>query len=200
MAKQRSTELDHDKVRDVDNEHDVMRTARGQLDWYARRRDVSRILYQTTEFALLIATAATTVAAAISAPALATALLSAGTVFLTGFRQTFDPHGRWVVCSLAWMDARSAIWDYEFQGSHDVTARRALMSKLNQVAQAETSQWVTAQRLRRTSNGEPAGDQDEPETGEEPGALDVGTPDALDEPSSTPSATRPTPTRTGEDA
>lgn len=66
--------------------------AEQQMRWYGRHRDLSRIAYQVNEVLILLATASTTLAAALRADAWVTASLAAGSLILVGLRKIFDWH------------------------------------------------------------------------------------------------------------
>ena len=112
-----------------------------ELDWYAQVRKQSRRHYHATEGLLLLVGAATTVAAALAAPPVFTACLAALTVFLTGYRQTFDPHGRWIACALAWNQTRDAIWQYKFSDATESDKAR-LVARMGSISDEESSRWL----------------------------------------------------------
>lgn len=136
-------------------EDPALELALRELDWYTKRRVESRRYYQASEGFLLLAGAGTTVAAALAAPPFFTATLAAATVFLTGFRQTFDPHGRWIACALAWNRTREAIWEYKFGGSTEL-GKVELIARMKEISSEESGRWLAAQQARRSRRDESA--------------------------------------------
>lgn len=137
-----------------------------EMDWYAKRRHRSRLLYQGSELVLLLATAATTLAAALAAPPIVTASLAAVTLFMTGFRQTFDPHARWLACAHAWNQIREAVWQYKL-GGPAAGDPAGLLDRIQEISREESGEWLSGQRARRSrpdtgevvlGDGSPVGD------------------------------------------
>lgn len=123
--------------------------ALSQMSYYQRRRNVSRLAYQVSEVVLLMIAAATTLAAALGAAPAFTASLAALTVFLTGFRQAFDPHVRWIACAQACERIREAIWNYKFEDSTPA-AQATLVDVVRETAKEESGQWLSIQQARRS--------------------------------------------------
>jgi len=119
-----------------------------QIQWYARHRNQSRILYQVNEILILITGASTTVAAALKAPAWLTAVLAACTVVLTGLYKVLDSQENWVAFGIAWSELQVAVNDYRLlpldRRSED--AQRHLVSKVNEVLNADTGRWASRRR------------------------------------------------------
>jgi hypothetical protein len=119
-----------------------------QLKWYSRQCAISRSAYRAGEILLLLVTAATTLAAALKAHPWVTASLAASALVLTGVRKVFDWHEDWLAFTAAWMELRSAIYDYKLlpEAQRDEHARRKLVDKVNEVAASETSRWSARRR------------------------------------------------------
>src|SRR3954469_17286477 len=75
--------------------------AQEQLDWLRRARNRARWSTQVGDLLMLLGAAATVVVSALRAPAAVTSCLAAVTLFLTGFRQVFNPNERWVTTATA---------------------------------------------------------------------------------------------------
>jgi len=119
-----------------------------QVQWYERHRNQSRILYQVNEILILITSASTTVAAALKASAWLTALLAAGTVILAGLYKVLDPQENWVAFGIAWSELQVAVNDYRLlpMDRRDADAQRHLVSKVNEVINADTGRWASRRR------------------------------------------------------
>jgi hypothetical protein len=118
------------------------------LHWYASHRDRSRVIYQVNEVLILLTSATTTVAAALSASAWVTAVLATGTVVLAGIYKVSDSHDSWVGYGTAWADLQIAVNDYRLlpAGRRDEEAQRQLVGKVNEVISAETGRWADRRR------------------------------------------------------
>lgn len=126
--------------------------AERQRDWYGTHRDRARISYQVTELLVLVVSAVTTLAAALTASPWVTASLAAGTLVLTGLRRVWDWHGDWVAFSVAWSDLQTAIYEYRLvpEDRRDEELRHGLVDRLNQVISGETGRWaVRRQKMER---------------------------------------------------
>lgn len=119
-----------------------------QLEWYRRAKGRARRSHQAGELLILLSTAATVVVSALHAPAVVTASLAAVTLFLTGFRQVFNPNERWVSTSVAWLNLHQAVTRYHLleAAQRDAKARRALLDRTIEIMAAENRSW-TEQRL-----------------------------------------------------
>jgi hypothetical protein len=119
-----------------------------QMRWYAQNRDRSRWAYRISELLILLATATTTVAAALKASAWVTASLAASTVVLTGLHKIFDMHESWVASGTAWAELQVAVNDYRLTPAdrRDDDARRLLIAKVNEVISTDTGRWASRRR------------------------------------------------------
>lgn len=119
-----------------------------QVQWYARHRNRSRIVYQINEILILITGASTTVAAALKASAWLTALLAACTVVLTGLYKVLDSQESWVAFGMAWAELQIAVNDYQLLplDRRGEDAQRQLVSKVNEVISADTGRWASRRR------------------------------------------------------
>lgn len=119
-----------------------------QMHWHAQHRNVARWTYQISELLILLATAITTVAAALKASAWVTASLAASTVVLTRLDKVFDAHENWVAYSSAWAALQVAVSDYLLipADRRDEEARRRLAGTVNEVITNETGRWATRRR------------------------------------------------------
>ena len=119
-----------------------------QMHWYAQNRDRARWAYRISELLILLATATTTVAAALKASAWVTASLAASTVVLTGLHKIFDMHERWVASGMAWAELQVAVNDYRLTPAdrRDEDARRVLVARVNEVISTDTGRWASRRR------------------------------------------------------
>jgi hypothetical protein len=119
-----------------------------QMEWYSRHRDLARRAYQAGEVLVLIAAAATTLAAALQVHPWVTASLAATSLVLTGLRKVFDWHENWLAFTAAWIELRSAVYAYRLlpEDQRDERARSELVDKVNMVAMSETSRWSARRR------------------------------------------------------
>jgi uncharacterized protein DUF4231 len=119
-----------------------------QLEWYDRAKARARHSHYAGELLILLTTSATVVVSALHAPAVATATLAAVTLFLTGFRQVFNPNQRWVSTSVAWLSLQQAVAGYRLldPAQRDGAARRVLLDRTIEVMTTESRSW-TEQRL-----------------------------------------------------
>jgi hypothetical protein len=132
----------------------ALATALRELRWYQHSAARARIANQISEILLLALSAATTVAAAISAPAWLTATLAATALVTTGLRKSFDWHESWVSWRATWGELRSMVNQYRLlpEGRRDEHARRRLMTQVDEIVNVETGRWAT----RRRKLGTPA--------------------------------------------
>jgi hypothetical protein len=123
-----------------------------QLDWYNRAKARARRSHYAGELLILLSTSATVIVSALRAPAVVTATLAAVTLFLTGFRQVFNPNERWVSTSVAWTALQQAVARYQLMdpAERDAVARRALLDRTIEIMTAESRSW-TEQRLASQS-------------------------------------------------
>jgi hypothetical protein len=119
-----------------------------QLRYYARNRDRYRRTYRASELLILLATATTTVAAALKASAWVTATLAASTVVLTGFHKVLDSHNQWVAFVGAWAELQAAVNDDRLLpvDRRDEEARRRIVDKMNEILRADTQRWSSQRR------------------------------------------------------
>ena len=116
-----------------------------QIHWYAQHRNQSRVTYQVNELLILITSASTTVAAALKASAWVTAFLAASIVVLAGLYKVLDSHDSWVAFGIAWAELQVAVNDYRLlpADQRDEHAQRHLVSKVNEVINADTGRWAS---------------------------------------------------------
>ncbi|HEX4223719.1 MAG TPA: DUF4231 domain-containing protein [Pseudonocardiaceae bacterium] len=126
----------------------ALTTALRELHWYQHSAARARIANQASEVLLLALSAATTVAAAISAPAWLTATLAAAALVTTGMRKSFDWHESWISWRATWGELRSMINQYRLlpEVQRDEQARRTLMAQVDEIVNAETGRWAARRR------------------------------------------------------
>lgn len=119
-----------------------------ELEWYRRAAGRARTANRLSEVVLLMMSAATTVAAALSAVAWLTATLAAGSLIVTGLRKTFDWHDNWVSFMARWSELRPVIHQYRLRAdSHgDEEAQRRLLAAVDDIVGNETQRWATRRR------------------------------------------------------
>ena len=119
-----------------------------QVRWYARHRNRARRTYLVNEILILLTTASTTVMAALKVSATATAALAASTVVLAGLYKVLDAHENWLVYGSAWADLQVVIHEYRLlpADQRDDDARKALVSRVDEVNSAEAGRWVARRR------------------------------------------------------
>lgn len=119
-----------------------------QVEWYASHRNQARRIYQVNELLILLASATTTVAAALKASAWVTAILAGSTVVLAGLYKVLDSHDSWVAFGLAWAELQVAVNNYRLLpvGQRDEHAQRQLVSKVNEVISADIGRWASRRR------------------------------------------------------
>jgi hypothetical protein len=140
-------ELVADFQRWADAEDPVLAWALFQLNGYEHKVKRFRRLYIASELLLLASASATTLVAALSAPAALTASLASVAVFLTGVRQTFDPHERYILNAAAAQEIRMALWQYNFDGRD----KDRLYERVREAWGGEYETWLKSQRsLRKT--------------------------------------------------
>jgi hypothetical protein len=122
--------------------------AQRELHWYTQAAARARISNRVSEVALLVLSAATTVAAALGAPAWLTASLAAATLVLTGLRKTFDWHENWLSFTANRSELRMLIHHYRLlpEGQRDDEARRSLLERVDETFSSETSRWASRRR------------------------------------------------------
>jgi hypothetical protein len=120
----------------------------GQLAWYGHHRDLNRMAHEMSEVLLLVATACTTLAAALGAVRWVTASLGATAVVLTGLRKIFDWHHNWISYANGWADVRRAVNEYRLLPvqHRDAGAQRSLVRRVDEIIGAETSGWASRRR------------------------------------------------------
>lgn len=122
--------------------------AQQQMAYYRRGIDRARRMHQTGELLILLITAATVVVSALRAPAQLTASFAAVTLFLTGYRQVFNPNDRWVSSTEAWLSLQQSVARYHLlpEAERDEAARRALLERTIEVMTAESQHWAAHRR------------------------------------------------------
>lgn len=130
--------------------------ALAELRSYRRRMARARIANQISEVLVLLALAATTVAAALAAAPWLTALLAAVSLVLAGLRKSFDWRGNWVSSAAQWSRLRSAVHQYRLlpEERRDGEAARALVATVDEISGMETEDW-TSRRERTEEPGHP---------------------------------------------
>lgn len=115
-----------------------------QLTWYAVHRDRARRGHTTVEVLQILGAAGATLAAGLQAAAWATAVLAAATLVVTGLRQLFHFHDKWLSFAAAWAQVNTAINEYRMlpEGDAKTRAGRALVDRVNSVVEDETRSWV----------------------------------------------------------
>lgn len=119
-----------------------------QLDWYGRAANRAQLANRISEVLLLVLSAATTVAAALSAPAWLTASLAAAALVTTGLRKTFDWHENWVSFRAQWIELRATINQYRLlpDAQRDDDAKRQLLARVDEAISSEAGSWAARRR------------------------------------------------------
>jgi hypothetical protein len=102
---------------------------------------------------ILITSATTTLAAALKAPAWLTAVLAACTVVFAGLYKVLDSQQSWVAYGIAWKELQVAVNIYRLLPSdqRDAEAQQLLVSKVNDVIDADTARWADRRRNLATA-------------------------------------------------
>jgi len=134
------------------------------LAFYERTRNSARRWHYITELTALLSAAATVMAAGLGAPALVTALAASVTLFTNGFRQVFNPAGRWELAASGWVVLWRAVNRYRLlpKEQRDQAAREQLQGRIEEVGENELREWITQ---RREARGATVGDVETPATG-----------------------------------
>jgi hypothetical protein len=129
----------------------ALAVALDELRWYRRNANRARLANRVTEVLLLLASAATTVVAALGVTPWVTALLAATALVLTGLRRSFDWHENWVSYISRWSELRSVVHQYQLlpEDRRDEQARRQLVSSVDDIVSTETEQWASRRRRLR---------------------------------------------------
>jgi hypothetical protein len=129
----------------------ALAVALDELRWYRRNANLARQANRLTEVLLLLASAATTVVAALGVTAWVTALLAATALVLTGLRRSFDWHENWVAYISRWSELRSVVHQYQLlpEDRRDEDARRELVSSVDDIVSTETERWASRRRRLR---------------------------------------------------
>jgi hypothetical protein len=137
-----------------ENDDPALAYALHQLSWYERAKVRARRVHYASELLILFSTASTVIVSALRAPAVATATLAAVTLFLTGFRQVFNPNERWVSTSVAWLALQQAVTGYQLLAveERDDAARRALLDRTIEVMTAESRSWTEQRRASQAGS------------------------------------------------
>lgn len=118
--------------------------ALAELRSYRRRMARARIANQISEVLVLLALAATTVAAALASAPWLTALLATVSLVLTALRKTFDWRGTWAASATRWSRLRTAVHRYRLlpEERRDDEAARALVAMVDEVSGIQTEDWA----------------------------------------------------------
>jgi hypothetical protein len=126
----------------------ALATALRQLDWYGRSANRAQLANRISEILLLVLSAATTVVAALGAPAWLTATLAATALVTTGLRKTFDWHENWVSFRAQWIELRAVVNQYRLvpDAQRDDEAKRRLLARVDELVSSETGSWAARRR------------------------------------------------------
>jgi hypothetical protein len=129
-----------------------------ELAWYERNANRARLANRISEILLLVLSAATTVAAALSAPAWLTASLAAAALVITGVRKTADWHENWVSFRARWSELRGFVNQYRLlpDAQHDDDAKRRLLARVDEIVSSDTGDWAARRRTIETQTGKNA--------------------------------------------
>jgi hypothetical protein len=130
---------------------------RQRFAWYDRAANRNRWAYYAVKLVFLIGGAAVTVLAAISAPAMITAILAGAIVVIEGIQQLFRFHANWISYRATAETIRVHAFAYvaEVEPYDDGRNRRTRLAEfLRDLALRENSTWS---RIMRTSNPRSAG-------------------------------------------
>jgi hypothetical protein len=123
------------------------------IEWYARCARIARIRHQTLEVALLlVGSAISVIALAVSDSSIIAALLGAVVVILTGLRQVFHWRDNYVRFTGACLALKSECRRYSVgQPPYDDEANRArnLIEALNRIEAEETHGWAERMQDKR---------------------------------------------------
>jgi hypothetical protein len=125
-----------------------------ELGWYERSANRARIANRTSEILLLVLSAATTVAAALSAPAWLTASLAAAALVVTGVRKSADWHENWVSFRARWSELRTFVNQYRLlpDAERDDEAKRQLLVRVDEIVRSDTGDWAARRRTLETQS------------------------------------------------
>jgi len=118
--------------------------------WYDKAATRSRLSYQILKVTALVAGAAVTVLAAISAPAAVTASVAGVIVIVEGAQQVFQFHSNWISYrgSAELLRQQAFLFAADLSPYDDAPTRRArLATVIRDVTTMETSTW--SERMRR---------------------------------------------------
>ncbi|HEY2701149.1 MAG TPA: DUF4231 domain-containing protein [Pseudonocardiaceae bacterium] len=123
-----------------------------ELAWYERNANRARLANRISEILLLVLSAATTVAAALSAPAWLTASLAAAALVITGVRKTADWHENWVSFRARWSELRTFVNQYRLlpDAQHDDDAKRQLLARVDEIVSSDMGDWAARRRTIET--------------------------------------------------
>lgn len=123
-----------------------------ELAWYERNANRARLANRISEILLLVLSAATTVAAALSAPAWLTASLAAAALVITGVRKTADWHENWVSFRARWSELRAFVNQYRLlpDAQRDDDAKRRLLARVDEIVSSDTGDWAARRRTIET--------------------------------------------------
>lgn len=123
-----------------------------ELAWYERNANWARIANRASEILLLVLSAATTVVAALSAPAWLTASLAAAALVVTGVRKTADWHESWVSFRARWSELRAMVNQYRLvpEAQRDEDAKRQLLVRVDEIVSSKTGSWAVRRRTLET--------------------------------------------------
>ena len=120
-----------------------------QFRWYERAATRTRLSYQILKVAAIITGAAVTVLAAISAPAVLTAVLAAGIVVLEGVQQVFQFHSNWVTYRATAETLRQHAFLYvaRVDPYADAQTRREKLAEfMRDITTKENTSWTSTMR------------------------------------------------------
>ena len=123
---------------------DARTIAQDQFDYYYNQAHNAKLCNDITEILLLVATASTTLAAALKAIPVVTALLAAFSFILVGLRARFNFKETWVRSGAASVQVLNAMDSYDTlpQEGKDQAAKNGLVAKVNMIRERETQSWA----------------------------------------------------------
>lgn len=130
------------KVRagDTWTDTDALAYALSRVRWYNRHRKMARAGAVVHDLMLLVAGAATTLAAALHADAWITSMFAATSFVLAGMMKVFRWRENWTSRSLAWSQLSTAVNHFRFlpPDKRDSAATARLVTHVDRVISAET--------------------------------------------------------------
>jgi hypothetical protein len=119
-----------------------------QMKWYNKYRILAAMAYSVGQILLLLATAGTTIAAALKAPQWVTASLAATSLIVVGLLRIFDWHDSWVSWSNCWAELNVSINRYCLlpEEKRNQAAKEELVQKVNDLIITDTRSWTIRRR------------------------------------------------------